>query len=247
MKLLIADTYEALSRQTADDLIQLLKDKDHPLLCTASGDSPAGLYRQINKKVQNKEIDISNWYFVGLDEWIGMNGNDEGSCRFYLDQQLFVPLRIQADKICFFDGKSKDPAQECDRIEHFIQQHGGIDVAIVGLGMNGHIGMNEPGTSPEVRSHITALDPVTQKVGQKYFKQPQQLTTGITLGLADIMEARYVFLIVSGQHKAEVVHKMLDGPISKELPASLLRSHPGLHVYLDKEAAAMIKTDTNAD
>ena len=243
--LFIADTYEALSSRVADDMLAILQAETAPLVCTASGDSPAGLYKELVKRVQEGSLDIANWYFVGLDEWLGMNGSDDGSCRFHLDQQLFHPLHIEANRICFFDGRSEDLEAECNRIESFIQQHGGIDVAIVGLGMNGHIGMNEPGTSPSLHSHVTDLDPVTQQVGQKYFKQQQQLTGGITLGIANLMEARHVFLIVSGSHKATIVQQLLQAPVSESLPASLLRQHPGFRIYIDQPAASRITTEND--
>jgi galactosamine-6-phosphate isomerase len=105
--------------------------------------------------------------------------------------------------------------------------------------MNGHIGMNEPGTSPSLRSHVTALEPITQKVGQKYFKEQQHLTEGITLGLATLMESKHIILLISGSHKAEIVRRLIKKEISKQLPASLLRNHSGLKIYLDKAAAQL--------
>lgn len=240
MKIIVADTYEAMSRTVADDIIQLMQPVKQPLICTASGDSPAGLYKELVQKVNTKQLDVSDWYFVSLDEWAGMNGDDEGSCRYHLNNQLFNPLQVPAERICFFDGRADDLQMECNKVENFIKSHGGIDVAIVGLGMNGHVGMNEPGTSPELYSHVAEIDPLTQKVGQKYFKEQRQLSQGITLGLASLEEAKHVILIVSGKNKAGIVQKVLEGEISESLPASLLRNHEGLKVYLDKEAAAMI-------
>ncbi len=240
MKITVADTIDGMSKTVADDLIQLMQPVEQPLICTASGDSPAGLYKEFVQKVNTKQLDVSDWYFISLDEWAGMNGNDEGSCRYHLNNQLFYPLQISGERICFFDGRANDLQMECDEAEDFIKNHGGIDVAIVGLGMNGHVGMNEPGTSAALRSHVADIDPITQKTGQKYFKKPRQLTHGVTLGLATLTEARHIILIVSGRHKAQIVQQVLDEEISEALPASLLRKHQGLKVYLDKEAAAMI-------
>jgi glucosamine-6-phosphate isomerase len=242
MEIIVADTYDSLSAQAADDLIQLMQSRKDPLLCTASGDTPAGLYKKIVEKVNQKEVDISAWSFVGLDEWAGMNGNDEGSCRYYLNEQLFYPLNIPGNKISFFDGSAMDLDKECGVTENFIRQHNGIDAAILGLGMNGHIGMNEPGTSPALRSHVAELDPITQKVGQKYFKKEQKLTKGITLGLATLMESKHIFLLVSGSHKAEIIKKVLEGEISEQVPGSLLRRHPGLKIYLDTDAASLVQS-----
>ncbi len=240
MAICVKTFYEGMSKQMADDLQRVLKDLPHPLLCTASGDSPAGLYKEIVNRAGQKELDASNWNFVGLDEWVGMNGDDEGSCRYHLDQQLFKPLQVSPERLCFFDGRVPDLTAECNRVEKFIQEHGGIDIAIVGLGMNGHVGMNEPGASPGLHAHVTDLDPLTIQVGQKYFKQQQQLSKGITLGIADLMEARHVFLVVSGSHKASIVKQVLQGPVTEKVPASLLLNHTNLNVYLDEQAAALI-------
>lgn len=240
MKIYIARDYNELSKQAADDLIQMVKGKSNPVVCTASGDTPAGLYESIVERTNNKEIDISDWYFLGLDEWSGLNGDDEGSCRFHVNNQLFDPLKVKDDKIIFFDGRADDPEAECQRIESFIQKRGGIDVAILGLGMNGHIGMNEPGTSITTRSHISKLDPLTQQIGQKYFKKEQPLTTGITLGLATLMESKHIILLVNGAKKAAVVKQVLEGEISEKVPGSLLRNHPSVHIHLDKEAAQLL-------
>lgn len=241
MKIFIADTYRDMSEQAADELIAIIQRLKQPLICPASGDTPAGLYKELISQVNEKNLPASEWLFVGLDEWGGMNGNDEGSCRFHLNKQLFGPLRIPEENISFFDGRN-DLDQECVRIENFIHQHQGIDVVILGLGMNGHAGMNEPGTSPALRSHVTDIDAQTQQVGQKYFKADQDLSKGITLGLATILEAKNIILMVSGNHKAGIVKQVIEGEISAQVPSSLLRNHPGLKVFLDKEAASLLQT-----
>lgn len=238
MKIFVADTYSKMSKQAADDVIEIMKSSEQPLICTASGDSPAGLYKEIVERVDNNRLNAPGWLFVGLDEWVGLNGEDEGSCLYHLDRQLFFPLKTPRDKICFFDGRAANLASECDRTENFIQKCGGMDVVILGIGMNGHVGMNEPGTSANSRSHVTNLDPTTQKVGQKYFKKEQKLTQGITLGLATLMEARTIILVASGKHKADIIQKIVEGEISEKLPATILRHHPSLKIYLDADAAS---------
>ena len=241
MKFIVNDDYEALSIHAANDLIEATRSSKNPLVCTASGDSPAGLYKKIVEKVQKKQLDVSDWLFVGLDEWVGMNGSDEGSCRYHLDQQLFRPLQIAEEKICFFDGKAKDLEEECQRVENFIQKHNGINVAILGLGMNGHVGMNEPGTARTIRSHAADLHSTTQQVGQKYFRKEQELRQGITLGLATLMEAKHLMLLINGKHKAEITKRAFEEKISEELPASLLRGHPSFSVYLEPASAQLMR------
>lgn len=242
MKLFIGDTYESMSKEAADDVFGEVQSLSSPLLCTASGDSPAEMYRELTKLVNQKNKDISRWYFVGLDEWLGMNGNDEGSCRFHLNNQLFNPLNVAGSKLCFFDGRANDLQRECNRIENFINSNGGIDIAIVGLGMNGHVGMNEPGTSAVLHSHVADIDPDTQQTGQKYFKGKTSLSKGITLGIANLMEAGHVILLVNGNKKAEIVREILEGEISEQFPASLLRNHKNFSVYLDAGAASLLQT-----
>ena len=241
MKPIIADNYDAMSKQVARDIIEIMTSIDSPLFCPASGDTTKGLYKQMAVLHQQGQLNTANWLFVGLDEWMGMNENDEGSCRFHLDEQLFEPLQVNNDRICFFDGKAADPVAECDRVEEFIQQQAGIDLLILGLGLNGHVGMNEPGISTSLRSHVATLDPLTAQVGQKYFDKPQQLTEGLTLGIATMLAAKNIFLLVSGSRKAAIVKKVIEGEITAAVPATLLRQHPGLKIYLDKDAAGMLQ------
>jgi glucosamine-6-phosphate isomerase len=240
MKIIIADTYEAISSKALEDLIAYTQSLSNPLVCAASGDSPKGLYKQLTATVEAKTLDVSNWHFLSLDEWAGMNGDDEGSCRFHLNNQLFEPLQVPLNQITFFDGRAADPEAECRRIEDSINKHGPIEVAIVGLGLNGHVGMNEPGTPAHLHSHVADIAETTQQVGQKYFKEGRPITHGLTLGIENLMEAKQVMLLVSGEKKASIVQKILTSGISEELPATLLRNHPGLSIYLDKAAASLI-------
>lgn len=241
MKICVADTYETISKQAADDTAGIMKVAANPLICVASGDSPVGLYKELVHKNATENLNALNWSFVGLDEWLGMNKTDEGSCQYYVDQQLFQPLKVSEERICFFDGRATDPQNECNKTEAFIQQHGGIDVAIIGLGLNGHIGMNEPHTPASTRTHIADIDPLTAQTGQKYFKEQRTLSQGITLGLATIFDAKNIFLIVIGSRKAAIVKQVLEGEISEAIPASLLRNHAGFTIYLDADAAQLLQ------
>jgi galactosamine-6-phosphate isomerase len=241
MPVIVCSSYDDLSLRAAGDLIGCMGARINPLLCPASGDSPAGLYRHLVARVEHNELDVSGWGFVGLDEWVGLNGGDEGSCRWHLDRELFSPMRVSEEDVVFFDGRKKDLEDECRRAEAVISKHGGIDVTVLGLGLNGHVGMNEPGTPVASRTHVAALDPLTAQTGQKYFKEARTLSGGITLGLGTILESRNIFLLVSGAKKAAIVRTVLEGEISEKVPASLLRDHPGLRVYLDREAASSLE------
>ncbi|MES2645884.1 MAG: glucosamine-6-phosphate deaminase [Bacteroidota bacterium] len=242
MQINISDTYDDMCQQVLAHLSLLTSNLTNPLICPASGSTPEGLYKQMVTLANSNLLDVATWDFVGLDEWLGMNETDEGSCRQSLDQQFFEPLQITENRICFFDGRATDPQGECEKVEAFINQHAGIDIAIVGLGTNGHVAMNEPGTNALLRSHISNIAPETQAVGQKYFSSPKKITQGITLGIATLMESRHILMMVNGIKKAAIVKEMLTIPVSEELPATLFRDHPGLHIYLDKEAASYLQT-----
>jgi glucosamine-6-phosphate isomerase len=240
MKMFIDDTYEAMSKRIADDVVNIMCTASKPLFCAASGDSPQGLYKELVQRNNALSINIYNWHFLGLDEWIGLDENDEGSCRYMLNKDLFHPLHVKDEMLCCFNGTTTDTTKECERIEAFIHQHNGIDVAILGLGMNGHIGLNEPGTSPLLRSHVSDIAETTKTVGQKYFSKPQTLTKGITLGLATLMEAKHLFLIVSGEKKAVILKKALQHESTENIPATLIRDHPNFYVYADIAAAKLL-------
>jgi len=240
MKIFVADNYSEMSKQAAEAVIQLMQSGRRPVICAASGHSPEGLYKEIIERVRKKELNVENWLFLGLDEWVGMNAADEGSCRHHLDLALLNPLQIPEERICFFDGRANDLEAECQRIEKFIRDQGGIDVAVLGLGMNGHIGMNEPGVSVNSHSHVIDLHPITKKVGQKYFKEEKELAQGITLGVTTLLDANNLIVVISGKNKADITQKVIEEEISENLPATLLRNHPALKIYLDSDAASKI-------
>ncbi len=241
MEIFISQDYEAMCSLALAHIAEITSNLKRPLICPASGDTPAGLYKKLVSEVILKKINVENWLYVGLDEWMGMNGDKEGSCRFHLNHQLFEPLHVQEHQISFFDGTTTDPINECEKAENFIYKNGGIDVAIVGIGLNGHVGMNEPGTSSNMRTHVTEIHTETQISGQKYFKENQQLAHGITLGIANILEARTVILLASGKNKASIIKQVLEGEMSVKYPSGLLRNHANFYIYLDKEAASLLQ------
>jgi galactosamine-6-phosphate isomerase len=244
MDLFLETDYQTLSAKAAEQLLQLARNKKEPLICVASGDSPAGLYKEIIAQKAADETD--SWNFVGLDEWQGMNAADEGSCQWHLHQQLFKPLNVQAEKICFFDGKAASLEKECQRVDEFITNKGGIDIAIIGLGSNGHIGMNEPQRDPTLTAHIAELDPGTIKTAQKYFNRETNISGGLTLGIASILAARHIFLIVSGAHKADIIKQLMETEPTPALPVTWLKNHPNVYLYLDEAAASEWKKTNHA-
>ena len=143
MKIIISNNYEAMSEKAYEDIVTIMQAASKPLICVASGDSPSGIYKNIVQNTLANKINIDSWSFLGLDEWVGLNGDDEGSCRYHLNRELFTPLNISSNRICFFDGAATNLEDECKMTEDHIKEYNGIEIAILGLGMNGHIGMNE--------------------------------------------------------------------------------------------------------
>jgi glucosamine-6-phosphate isomerase len=240
MQLKIFKDYNILSAHAAEKIVEIVKDKPDAVLCVASGDTPKQTYTIVAETATSEHIDFSRCTFVGLDEWMGISPDNEGSCHYFLNTYLFKPLRIKTSQINLFNGLSGDIENECKKMDAIIRKKGGIDLMVVGVGMNGHVGFNEPGVPPNLYSHVVDLDTTTQSVGQKYFKQSTKLLHGITLGLQHFLESRKAIMMASGRKKAEVMRKALEEPVSRDMPASIIRNHKQGIVYLDEEAATLL-------
>lgn len=233
-------SYDALSRHTAEYIANLVNRKPTATLCLASGETPIGTFHEMVRLAQSGQVDFGQCTFIGLDEWIGFGPEDEGSCAYYLYRDLFGPLNIRPEQIHYFNAKALDLPAECLRIDAAIAERGGLDLILVGIGMNGHIALNEPGTPFTLYAHVSELAEVTVQVGQKYFTQSTPLSKGITLGLQHLMEAHEVILMANGSRKAAVIRHALQGPVTEELPASIIQRHPNAYVWLDAEAGSQV-------
>ena len=240
MQLNIYNDYETLSHHAADAIINLVKINPSAVLCLATGDSPRLAYKLMVKKVNEEQIDFSHCSFVALDEWVGVPPGNEGSCHYFLEANIFNPLKIAASNIYLFDALSNDLDDECRKMDNLVQDKGGIDLMLVGVGMNGHIGFNEPGESIDKYAHIVNLDATTQTVGQKYFKEPIELKQGITLGLKQFLESKKVIMMASGNKKAAIIKQALQSDISTAIPAAIIRMHLNGEVMIDSEAASLL-------
>lgn len=240
MKRNVFDTHEALSLAVANEIVRRLTEKPNAVICLATGDTPLRAYQILVKLITTQNIDVSKAHFVALDEWVGVPPTNPGSCRYFLTKNLFDPLKINADHIHLFDALSSDIRKECTTMNESLKKLGGIDLMIVGIGMNGHVGFNEPGVSINNYAHVIELDEITQSVGQKYFSQPMKLSQGITMGWQNILEARTVILMANGQKKADIIKRAVEEAISENCPATILRKHADSYFYLDKEAAGKL-------
>ena len=242
MRVVVEKDYEAMSR-CATDLVQKAIEKDPQCLVSfPGGDTPVGMLREFVSRVNSRMIDPTGVKFVQLDDWVGIGPQDEGSCSHFVNTQLLTPMhRPFADKF-LFDG-SRIAAIDCQLKEQdaFIRRYGPIAVEVLGIGMNGHLGFNENGVDFSLRSHRTPLSAVTKAVQKKYFGGRElPLAEGITQGIAQIMESELVILLASGVQKAEIVFKAITGPVTNELPASILQKHPNCIWLLDQDAAGLL-------
>lgn len=238
MNLEIFDTYEILSYNVAEQLISAIIKKTEALICLAAGDTPKRSYEILAQELKARKIDYQKVHFIGLDEWIGISPENPGSCQFFLRQTLLSPLEIKAENIHLFNAMAEDIHNECEKMDNRIEQLGGIDLIVVGIGMNGHIGFNEPGVSWNKNSHIANLDEVTQKVGQKYFSTPTHLTQGITIGLKQLLNAITALLLANGLKKASIIKKALAEEMTANIPASIFQKHANGLVFLDGESSS---------
>jgi galactosamine-6-phosphate isomerase len=237
IKEVLAD-YTEMSATAAAAIIDCIKQKPDALLCFASGDTPKLTYQLASQRIKNEKIDISQVFMIGLDEWLGIPPADSGSCHYFLQQYLFQPMHVPATNYHLFDALTTNEAEECRKMDQLIFERRGIDIMVVGVGMNGHIGFNEPGTPVDSMCHVAALDEITQTVGQKYFTGNVVIGKGITVGLKQVMEAKTLLMIANGKKKAQVIQKTLEGEIGNHFPASLIREHTNGILLIDREAHA---------
>ncbi len=240
MKLKIFETYDLLSSAAAQKIISTITQKPNAVLCLAAGNTPLKTYQVVAQQCKEMKIDFSKVHFIGLDEWVGIGPENSGSCQYFLRNNIFEPLAINPNNIHLFNAASKNLKAECSSMDEMIVDLGGIDLMLVGIGMNGHIGFNEPGVSSKSRSHVLALDETTQKEGQKYFTQKMALKQGITLGLKNVAEAKTALLLASGAKKAEIIKRTLEGGVTENVPASFIGEHNNSYVFLDTESASKL-------
>jgi len=240
MKTIVSANYEEMSKKAASLIIEYVNRKPDALICLAAGNTPLGTFACLREAAGQGAVSFESCKFVSLDEWVGLDGSAEGSCRQTLYDHFFAPLAIREDQIQFFDGMSSDLQGECDKMDAFISSHGKVDLFLLGVGMNGHLGFNEPGVSFDLLSHVIDLDAVTKTVSVKYFDEQKDLKQGITIGIGHMMKAETVIVIADGSKKADIIAKSFQGEVKNEVPASALQRHPNVFLCLDESAARLM-------
>lgn len=229
---------EELSENVADFIIALLNDKPTATLVLTSGDIPKRAYQILSQKT-SKAL-FKDCLIIGLDEWVGIGPESEGSCRYIVEENLLKPLAIPESNYTFFDSLSSDLISECKRVDNSIKEREGLDFILVGIGLNGHIGLNEPGYAFDHYSHVTNIAQMTIDVGQKYFNSKTRFTKGITIGLKHLLESKAAMLMASGSKKVKIIKATVSSKVSTEIPSTVFQLHRNGHVWLDEEVGAEV-------
>lgn len=222
-------------------LKSVLKEKKDALICIAAGHTQIKMLEVLSDYHNRKEIDLSAARIVGLDEWVGMDEVDEGSCQYFLKTHLYDNVNIKPHQITRFNAKSSDMDSECKKMNDFLDENGPIDILFLGVGMNGHVGFNEPCSNIDNRAYVRDLDAVTKTVGQKYFNEAKILSQGVTLGLKDLLKAKNIVIQAIGEHKKQVVKDFLTHKEDVNYPVSLFLDKEEVWVLLDEPSASLIK------
>ncbi|MBX2916368.1 MAG: glucosamine-6-phosphate deaminase [Cyclobacteriaceae bacterium] len=240
MHLKIYTDYNTLSAHTAELINQYINQKPDAFICIASGHTPIGVFQHLKRAIEQNKVSLTRCTFLSLDEWLGIDPSDPGSCLSMLQRDCFKPLDLKAEQIHYFNIHAPNLHEECNRINKLIADNGGLDIMLVGVGTNGHIGMNEPGTPFNSVAHVSELAEETKTVGQKYFKKATALSQGITLGLSHLQEARLPIVMANGSRKAAILAQALKGKPSEHIPVSIVHQIPQAWVMLDQEAASLL-------
>ena len=228
--------YEEMSRQAAELVVATVQAKRDALLCLPTGHSPAGLYQEMIGAAGRKPDLFADLRVVKLDEWLGVPVGDPNSCEHFLQERVLRPLRVEADRYASFDAAAADPLAECARISREIERRGPIDLCILGLGKNGHLGLNEPAPALHPHCHVATLSEQTRNHSM-FDGRAERPRNGLTLGVGDLLRSRRILLLVSGKGKEAATAKLLEGAVSTDWPVSFLWLHSRVDVLLDENGA----------
>ncbi len=212
-----------MSQKAAAIVLEDLEKNASLLLCAATGSSPNILYQLLGEAYERQTTLFQKARVIPLDEWIGL-ATPKGTCHAYIQEKLLLPLHISKDRYFGFNAEADDLEKECNRIQKTLQQEGPIDLCILGLGKNGHLGFNEPATELKSHCHVAILAPQSQEhsmIGSAATKP----TKGLTLGMQDILDSKKILLLVSGDGKEEVTKQLRSGDVSNDCPATWLWNH----------------------
>lgn len=242
MKLYIVENYNELSRKAAEILKGEIKNKKDLILGLATGSTPEGMYAELVKMYENDELDFSDVTTFNLDEYYGLDQDHPQSYYYFMQKHLLSKVNVKKENVNIPCGTTNDVDLTSFEYDKKIDEAGGIDIQVLGIGVNGHIGFNEPGDIFVGETHLVDLTPETLDANARFFTSFEEVPKeAITMGMKSIINSKKILLLASGENKAEAVRMTLEGPITPEVPASILQLHNNLIVIVDKEAGSRIE------
>ncbi len=241
MKIIETKDYADMSRKAANIIAAQIITKPECVLGLATGSSPIGTYDNLVAMYENGDLDFSGITTVNLDEYKGLTRDNDQSYYYFMHEHLFDRVNIDADRTNVPNGMEADAEKECKRYEEFIKSLGGVDLQLLGLGHNGHIGFNEPAPVFDKETHCVNLTESTIEANKRFFASADDVPRqAYTMGIGTIMRAKKILLVASGEDKAEIVAKAFFGDVTPEVPASILQMHPDVTIVADAAALSKI-------
>lgn len=243
MKVIVLENAFEISKQAAEIIIRQVNSNHGSVLGFATGASPVETYKRIIESYEKGEVSLKHITTFNLDEYADIDRENVNSYYYFMKDNLFGKTDVDFDKVNFLSGvKYEDAEAECERYYNKIKEAGGIDIQLLGIGTNGHIGFNEPGDEFMDRPFLVKLTQSTIDSNKKYFEAVGAEMPGyaLTMGIGDIMRARKIVLIATGASKAKAVKALVEGEVTPECPASILQLHSDVTIFLDKESAALL-------
>jgi len=242
LKIIEVKDYDEMSKRAAEYIIDKIKSTPQLNLGLATGGTPKGVYQNLIEDYYQHHTSYSQIKSFNLDEYIGLNKDDPNSYFHYMNEHLFKHIDISLDNTHIPSGTNENTQAECEEYEQKIINAGGIDLQILGIGANGHIGFNEPGTSFQSKTHVVDLAPSTRKANARFFNSLEEVPThAITMGIQTIFKSREILLLASGKAKQQAMVQLLSGEVTESFPASILNHHQNTVVIADEEALLAVK------
>lgn len=239
---IVKDDYKEMSREAARMVACQILTNKRAVLGLPTGNTPIGMYAELVRLYKQGLVDFRNVATFNVDEHYSISPQEEYSYHQYMRKHLFDHVNIRAENIHIPDGNTGDEIGACQRYEGKICQYGGVDLQVLGLGVNGHIGFNEPGSDWNTTTRLVKLSQeTTQREERRFETLDLVFNQAITMGIKTIMGARKILLLACGKEKAEIIIEALEGPVTRKVPASILQLHPMLTVVLDKEAGGLMR------
>lgn len=248
MEVVIKETYEEMSKLAAELIAELIRRKPRAILGLATGSTPVGTYKELIHLHKDEGLDFSRVITFNLDEYVGLTHDHPQSYHYFMQENLFKQINLNPKNIHIPDGTAKDIPGFCRWYEEQIVRTGGLDIQLLGIGSNGHIAFNEPGSSLGSRTRVKTLDDKTRQDNARFFRSLNEVPKyAITMGIGTIMGSRQLILLANGAGKAEAILKTCEGPITAMVPATIVQLHPKAIILVDKGASTKLTREYPAE